>query len=180
MGRNCLLAEGDSGQILNTKTGAPFTYNASNVEFAAHIGMYTPCNTTYRDDDKVSGEPIRLFHGKADDWVPIQACRDYVKRLKKAGADVALTEYPGATHTYDNFVLKEPVKLPQAETGRNCLLAEGDSGQILNTKTGAPFTYNDPCVERGTTIAYDEAATTATVKAVKSLLTAMPAVAMKH
>ena len=155
-------------------------YGPSNVEFAAHIGMYTPCNTTYRDDDKVSGEPIRLFHGKADDWVPIQACRDYVERLKKAGADVALTEYPGATHAYDYFVLKDPVKLPQAQTARNCLLAEGDTGQILNTKTGAPFTWNDPCMERGTTIAYDEAATTATVKAVKDLLTAMPAVAMKH
>jgi hypothetical protein len=93
---------------------------------------------------------------------------------------VALTEYPGATHAYDNFVLKEPVKLPQAQTARNCLLAEGDAGQILDTKTGAPFTLNDPCMERGTTIAYDEAATTATVKAVKDLLTAMPTVAMKH
>jgi len=56
----------------------------------------------------------------------------------------------------------------------------GPGTDKLNTKTGAPFTLNDPCMERGTTIAYDEAATTATVKAVKDLLTATPAVAMKH
>ena len=155
-------------------------YGPSNVEFAAHIGMYTPCYTTYRNDDKVSSKPIRLFHGQADDWVPIQPCRDYVERLKKAGADVALTEYPGATHAYDAFVLKEPIKLPQAQTARNCLLAEGEGGQILNSKTGAPFTLSDPCMEKGTSLAYDEAATAATVKAVKDLLTALPAVAMKN
>jgi dienelactone hydrolase len=155
-------------------------YGPSNVEFAAHIGMYTPCNTTYRDDDKVSSKPVRLFHGQADDWVAIQPCRDYAERLKKAGADVALTEYPGATHAYDYFVLKEPVKVPLAQTSRNCLLAEGEAGQILNSKTGARFTLNDPCIEKGTTVAYDEAATTATVKAVKDLLTALPAMAMKN
>lgn len=155
-------------------------YGPPNVEFAAHIGMYTPCYTTYRDDDKVSDKPIRLFHGQADDWVPIQPCRDYVKRLKQAGADVALAEYPGAVHAYDAFVLKEPLKLPLAQTARNCVLAEGEGGQILNSKTGAPFTLNDPCMEKGTTVAYDEAATTATVKAVKDLLTALPAMAMKN
>jgi dienelactone hydrolase len=155
-------------------------YGPSNVEFAAHIGMYTPCNTTYRDDDKVSSKPIRLFHGQADDWVAIQPCRDYVERLKKAGADVALTEYPGATHAYDYFVLKEPVKIPAAQTARNCLLTEGEAGQILNSKTSAPFTLNDPCMEKGATVAYDEAAATATIKAVKDLLTGLPAMAMKN
>lgn len=155
-------------------------YGPSNVEFAAHIGLYTPCYTAYRDDDKVSSRPIRLFHGQADDWVPIQPCRDYVERLKKAGADVALTEYPGATHAYDAFVIKEPIKLPLAQTPRNCLLAEGEAGQILNSKTNAPFTLNDPCMEKGTTVAYDEAATTATVKAVKDLLTTLHPMTMKH
>jgi dienelactone hydrolase len=155
-------------------------YGPPNAEFAAHIGVYTPCNTTYGDDDKVTGKPIRLFHGQADDWVPIQPCRDYVERLKELGADVALAEYPGAVHAYDAFTVREPIKLPQAQTARNCLLAEGEGGQILNAKTSAPFTLNDPCIERGTTVAYDEAATAATIKAVKELLTKLPSVAMKN
>jgi dienelactone hydrolase len=155
-------------------------YGPPNAEFAAHIGVYTPCNTTYGDDDKVTGKPIRLFHGQADDWVPIQPCRDYVERLKKLGADIALAEYPGAVHAYDFFTLKEPIKLPQAQTARNCLLTEGEGGQILNAKTSAPFTLNDPCIERGTTVAYDGAATAATTKAVQELLTKLPSLAMKN
>ena len=145
-------------------------YGPPNAEFAAHIGLYTPCYTTYHDDEKVTGKPIRLFHGQADDWVPIQPCRDYVERLKRLGADAALAEYPGAVHAYDNFYLKKPVKLQQAQTARNCLLAEGEGGQILNAKTSAPFTLNDPCMERGTTVVYDDAATAATISAVKELL----------
>ncbi|MGY8680448.1 hypothetical protein Q2941_21985 [Bradyrhizobium sp. UFLA05-153] len=78
--------------------------------------------------------------------MPIQTCRDYVERLKKAGADVVLTDYPGAT--YASFVLKQPQKVPAAQTARNCLLAEGEGGQILNSKSGAPFTLNDPCLEK--------------------------------
>ena len=58
-------------------------------EFAAHIGLYTPCNVAYRGDDKVTGKPIRFHHGIPDDWVPIAPCRDYVTRLKQAGADVS-------------------------------------------------------------------------------------------
>jgi dienelactone hydrolase len=124
----------------------------------------------YRDDDKVTGKPIRLFHGIADDWVPIEPCRAYVERLKKAKADVALAEYPGAYHAYDYYFLKEPVKLPAAQTSRNCQLAEGDAGQVLNSKTSEPFTLNDLCMEKGTTVVYNEAATTATTMAVKEFL----------
>jgi hypothetical protein len=58
-------------------------------------------NTAYRDDDKTTRAPIQLFHGIADDWVAIGPCRDYIARLKSAGADASLTEYPDATHAYD-------------------------------------------------------------------------------
>jgi len=146
----------------------------ANLQFAAHIGLYTPCYTTYRDDDKVTGKPMRLFHGVADDYVPIGPCRAYVGRLRAAGVDVTLTEYPGAHHTYDNGARRNesaPFKLADAQTARNCQLAEGDHGLVVNRKTNTPFTMNDPCVERGAHIGYDEAATVATVKAVKEFLT---------
>jgi predicted esterase len=151
-------------------------YGPSNIEFSGHIGLYTPCDVVYHDDDKVTGKPIRLFHGIDDDWVSIGPCRDYVQRLKKAGMDATLSEYPGATHAYDAFMLKEPMKFPQAQTIRNCHLSEGDAGQIINDKTGRSFSFDDPCLERGTTVAYNEEATTATTKAVKEFLTTVPTV----
>jgi len=57
-------------------------YAPEGVKFATHVGFYTPCNTTYRDDDKTTRAPIRLFQGIADDWVAIGPCRDYIARLK--------------------------------------------------------------------------------------------------
>lgn len=152
------------------------TYGPSNAEFAAHIGLHTPCYITYREDDRVTGKPIRLFHGAADDYVPVGACRAYVERLRKRGVDISLTEYPGAHHTYDNFRLPNdgtPIQRPQAQTLRNCELAEGEDGVIFNVRTGRPFDiHTDPCVERGPHVGYDASATSATLHAVKDFLIA--------
>jgi dienelactone hydrolase len=147
-------------------------YDPIAVGFAAHIGLYTPCNVQYRDDDKVTGAPIRLFHGIADDYVSIAPCRDYVERLKRAGANVSLTEYPDTYHAYDNALLSPPIQYPQAQTTRNCTLREGDNGQVFNAKTGAVYTLADPCVEHGPHVGYNQAANEATVKAVQEFLTA--------
>jgi dienelactone hydrolase len=149
------------------------TWAPTGSQFAAHIGLYTPCYTRYREDDRVTGKPIRLFHGVADDYVPIGPCRDYVGRLQASGVDATLTEYPGAHHTYDNIARKNearPFNLAEAQTARNCQLTEGERGLVVNGKTNAPFTMNDQCVERGAHVGYDEAATVATVKAVKEFL----------
>lgn len=139
--------------------------------FAAHVGLYTPCNVTYRDDDKVGKKPIRMFHGVADDYVAIGPCRGYVARLKKAGADATLTEYAGAHHGYDNPSLPPVLKVPQGQTTRNCALREGERGELLNARTGKVFDLKDPCVELGPQIGHHAAAHQATVKAVKEFLT---------
>lgn len=122
----------------------------------------------------MTGKPIRLFHGTADDYVPLGPCRAYMERLRDRGVDISLTEYPGAHHTYDNFKLPNdgtPVQRPQAQTLRKCQLAEGEDGVILNVKTGTPFDiHTDPCVERGPHVGYDAAAASATLSAVKEFL----------
>jgi len=141
-------------------------------EFAAHIGLYTPCNVAYRDDDKVAAKPIRLFHGIPDDWVAMEPCRVYTERLKQAGADVALTTYPDSYHAYDNPAYATPVKVAQAQTSRHCALAEGESGKIVNAKSRQDFTLDDPCMERGAQVAYNATAHKATVAAVKEFLAA--------
>jgi dienelactone hydrolase len=147
-------------------------YGPPNVEFATHIGLYTPCNVSYAQDDRVTGKPIRMYHGIADDYVSIEPCRTYTARLKQAGADVVLTEYPDAHHAYDVFTLPASQRNANAQTTRNCLLREGEKGQILNAKTGQPYSLaNDACVEQGPHVGYNEAAHKATVQAVTAFVT---------
>jgi dienelactone hydrolase len=146
-------------------------HGPTNVEFAAYIPFYPDCGTTYRDDEDVSDKPIRLFHGTADNWVLVAPCRAYVERLKAKGKDVQLTEYEGAYHVFDWKALKTPVKLEKAQTVRQCQTAEAQDGVIINVKTREPFTYADPCVQYGVTMAYDEKASTAARKAVKDFIT---------
>jgi dienelactone hydrolase len=145
-------------------------YASEGATFAAYIGFYTPCNTALIDDEKVSAKPIRLYHGVADDWVPVGPCRDYVARLKKAGANIDLVEYPGATHAFDNQMIQGTMQLPQALTGRKCHFEEKQQGVIINSDTGQPVTSNDPCIERGVTIAYNAEATDAARKDVVEFL----------
>lgn len=147
-------------------------HGPDSLEFAAYIAFYPDCSTTYKDDAEVADRPIRIFHGTADNWVPIVPCRAYVERLKAKGRDVQLTEYEGASHVFDWQALKTPLKLDKAQTVRQCQLAEAENGVIINVKTKEPFTYADPCVQYGVTLAFDEKAFTDVRKAVKDLITA--------
>jgi dienelactone hydrolase len=165
------FSKGAVAAIYSSNRRFQAAYGPSNAQFAAHIGLYTPCNITYKDDNKVSDKPIRLFHGIADDYVSIEPCRSYVKRLKDAGADITLSEYPDAHHAYDNATYVNTVAAPNAQTTRNCLIVEGDRGALLNSKTNQPYSLNDACVEKGPHIGYNEAAHKATVEAVKQFLT---------
>ena len=139
-------------------------------EFAAYIAFHTPCYTTFRDDEDVADKPIRLFHGSADEWTAVAPCRAYVERLKAKGKDVQLTEY-AAQHGFDYRAYKTPLKLEKAQNSRRCECAEAENGVIVSAKTRQPFTWADPCVEYGATLAYDEKASTEARKAVKDFVT---------
>jgi dienelactone hydrolase len=145
---------------------------ASGRDFAAYIPFYASCGTKFVDDDEVSPNPIRMFHGAADNYVPVAPCRDYVERLKAKGAKVTLTEYPGAHHVFDGRAFKTPVVAAKSQSTRNCQLAEAQTGEVMNVKTRQAFSYADPCVELGPTIAYDEKAHAEALKAVKEFVAA--------
>ncbi len=139
--------------------------------FAAYIAMYPTCTTEFVADDKLVARPIRILHGAADDWVPIAACRSYVERTSKAGADIQLTEFPDAHHAFDAPAAKIPIKLPHAATTRRCRITEASDGVLINAETRQPyFDEKDPCLERGTTVAYHEAATMKARSVVKEFL----------
>ena len=141
-------------------------YGGKN-RFAAHIGFYTPCNAAYEGDTKVGPAPIRLFHGTSDDYVNIVPCRDYAARLKAAGADIALAEYPDSQHGFDSPTSAALVAVPKAQSTRNCRLKEGQDGAMLNAATGQPYSLRtDPCVALGAHVGHNAAATEAASTAV--------------
>jgi dienelactone hydrolase len=139
--------------------------------FAAYIPLYASCNTTFIGDTDLSPAPIRQFHGAADDYVPVAPCRAYFERLRAAGRDVQLTDYPDAHHGYDNPLgNKTPTVAKGAQSVRACKLKEEPLGTIINAETGQPFTYQDPCVQTDPHTGYNETAANATRKAVKEFV----------
>jgi dienelactone hydrolase len=142
------------------------------TQFAAHLAVYPDCLTTYKDDTEVK-RPIRIFHGTADDYNPVAPCRLYVERLNQANRDVKLIEYADAAHVFDAPALKTPVILTSATTNRRCHLFEDAQSLIVNTETKQPFTYGDACVEKGPTIAFNEAAYTKAHADVRAFLSAL-------
>jgi dienelactone hydrolase len=140
--------------------------------FALHIPLYASCTTTFIGDTDVTA-PIRQFHGAADDYVTVAPCRPYFERLRAAGRDAQLTEYPDAHHSYDNPLgAKTPTVTKGSQSTRACTLKEETPGKVINVATGQPFTYKDSCVETDPHVGYNEAAAIATRKAVKDQLRA--------
>jgi dienelactone hydrolase len=141
------------------------------AKFAAYIPLYASCTTTFIGDTDLAQVPIRQFHGMADDYVTVAPCRTYYARLRAAGRDATLTEYPDAHHAYDNPLGANPPRVAKgSQSTRACTLKEEPRGLIVNAATGAPFSYKDPCIQTDPHIGYNEAAANATRKEVKALL----------
>jgi hypothetical protein len=63
--------------------------------------------------------------------------------------------------------------MPDAQTSRRCSLEEAEGGIILNRETRRPFTFTDPCIERGAKFGYDAQATDEATKAVKQFFVSL-------
>jgi dienelactone hydrolase len=142
-------------------------HGPAGARFAHHIAG---CYFKYVGDEAVTDRPIRIFHGAADDYTPIEPCRAYVERLRRAGADAQITEYAGAHHAFD-FPTAGPVRyLSRAQTARHCFWEERPEGHLVNRESGLAFTISDPCIVRGATIGSDPAAYRQALQAVKALV----------
>lgn len=133
-------------------------YGPQGLSFAGFVPFYANCGTTFLDDEQLVARPVRMFHGSADDYVPVAPCRAYVQRLKARGQDVQLTEYADAGHVFDGKAFKTPLKVANWQTFRNCSLSERPRGQIINVRSGQPFANGDTCIELAPTVIYNEAA----------------------
>lgn len=141
------------------------------VAFVAHIPFYAGCSATYIGDTDVGAAPIRQFHGAADDYTPVAPCRAYFERLRAAGRDAVLTEYPDAHHSFDNPLgNKAPTISKGSQSLRACKLKEEPLGTMVHADSGERFTWKDPCIQMDPHTGYNEAAVSAARVAVKDFV----------
>ena len=135
-------------------------WNKSGIEVAGYIPFYPDCATTFVDETEVTDRPIRIFGGILDDYNPIALCKAYAERLKAAGRDVEVTEYPNAQHAFDNPLgLPTPTVSPRSQSVRSCKIREEAGGILINADTRESFTYKDSCVALGPHLGRNEEAT---------------------
>jgi len=146
-------------------------WNKSGTFFAAHIPFYADCATSYLDDDKTTGRPIQLHHGRNDDYNPLASCKDYVGKLKASKQNVELVEYENGPHAFDTPTAPvTPVVSKDAQTARSCRIVEKTLGDLINTQTNLEFKYSDACVELNPHVGKDEEATMKATRKIDAFL----------
>jgi dienelactone hydrolase len=144
------------------------SYGSPDLQFAAHINVYSNCGWSLKDDDKVL-KPMLFLHGSADDWALPASCREYSARLANTGTNIRFVEYPDAHHAFDAPAFKTPVKVAAGQKWSDCRVGE-EKGELVNKDTGQPFSFSDACVKKGTTVAYHEEAAKKSHEDVKNFL----------
>ncbi len=145
-------------------------YGQGPLRFAAHLAFYpASCYIRLADEDQISGGPIRIFHGAADDRMPVGPCREYIERLRRAGKDAALFEYAGAHHGFDDPRLPSSRRLPDVLTPGNCPFVEKD-GNVVDPATGRVAGNDSPCISRGASEGYNSEAHRKAVEDVEAFL----------
>jgi dienelactone hydrolase len=144
-------------------------HGPASLRFAHHVAFYPPCFTTYLGDEAVTDRPIRVFHGTADDHTPVEACRAYVERLRRAGADAQITEYAGAHHGFDRPGTGPVRYTPREQNASRCVWEERPEGQLVNRDTGQPSSLSNPCVVLGGHAGPDPGAYRLVLQAVRAL-----------
>jgi dienelactone hydrolase len=164
------FSRGGQAALFASLTRFHRTWNASGAAFAAYVPFYPDCMTTYLADTDVADRPIRIHHGTPDDYNPVAPCKRYVERLRAAGRDAQLTEYPNAQHAFDGLLLPATLVAKNSQTVRRCVIREESGGRLVNAATGNVFSYADACVERDPHVGYDPVATRAAVQSVREFL----------
>jgi len=150
------------------------TWNKSGVQFAAHIPFYADCGTSYIGDDKTTGKPIQMHHGKTDDYNPIDSCKSYAAKLKAANQNIELYEYDFGPHAFDSPLGTTPPSVSKdAQTVRGCRIVEKNIGFLVNSATDQVFKYSDSCVQLDPHVGRDEEATLKASDRVDALLNSL-------
>ena len=142
----------------------------ADAEFAAYAAFYPAgCNAQLLAETDMTPGPVRIFHGTADDWTPIAACRQWVSRRRAAGRPVSLVEYGGALHAFDVPFFTPPRRLPDVVNAGRCVVKQDVDGVFVDGD-GRPFSGLSACMTRGGTLGYDARAHTQSIADLKTFL----------
>jgi dienelactone hydrolase len=171
--RIALMGFAHGGWVANWASHTPFQRRfmpAGAPQFAAYLAVYPEgCNFRVKDEADMSGGPLRIFDGAADDWTPIAACRAYVERMREAGRDVSLVAYDGAMHAFDVSTFAEPKRFPEMLNASQCDAVQQDDGRFVDD-SGRMLTPKSPCITRGATLGYNALAHRQLIADVKAFL----------
>jgi predicted peptidase len=81
----------------------------AHVSLAGDPNISDPYAETAR---RIGSTPIWIFHGDADDTVPVEESRKMAAALRAAKANVRYTEYPGVPHNSWDKAYGEPELVP--------------------------------------------------------------------
>lgn len=164
------FSRGGQGALYAAMSRFQGYYLQPGLQFCRFIALYPNCSTRYRNDERLVDRPVHIFHGALDDFNAVEPCERYVERLKAAGADVELTVYPNAHHVFDWDGFAQAYVAHDNQSTRNCRICESPLGVLINQDTGLAFSYDDACVVKGTTAAYEPSASRAVIATIRKLL----------
>ena len=84
---------------------SPPTYPPLRVSLVTDRKVTDPYAETAR---RIGQTPVWIFHGGADDTVPVEESRKMAAALKDVGANFRYTEYPGVSHNSWDQAYAEP------------------------------------------------------------------------
>lgn len=102
------------------------------LRFALHVPFYPACATQYLRA-KTSGAPIYMLIGGADTYAGVTPCTDYAEKLKRDGAKIETTVYPGAPHGFDT---DQSYNNPKGENWSQCIFEEQPDGSYKERTSG--------------------------------------------
>jgi dienelactone hydrolase len=152
------------GQVALYSALEPLRHSVTGDElrFAAHVALYPSCSIPYHAG-QVSGAPILMLLGAADDYTPPQFCRAYADWFRGKGAPVRISEYAGAYHDFD--IADSPRFVRGLQSARGChaqvdvetaTMRRLDTGEAL--RGPAVREYLRSCTQRGATMGGNPAA----------------------
>ena len=95
--------------VMGLSMGGMATYNMT-IRFPEIFAAAVPiCGSVYPERLKnVKGVAFYIFHGDADEVVPVEGSREAYKALKKGGVKVNYLEFPGCNHGSWNPAFSTP------------------------------------------------------------------------